>query len=225
MKSKYSILAAACLLLSICGAYATISEDEAIENAVATSREAAAQALNAPEYTWFGLDFTYIKMFGDRGFQKADSRVQFGWNDLILKEKKKFNAQKAFGKKDVTYDFEAVGKRNKNVDLESSIVEKVPPQLTQEQISKEVAKLETGDMTGTGIVFIMELFDKTEKKGYGYMHVVFFDIQSKNVLLSTRMSGKASGFGKRNFWINTVYGTLKQMGGGVYKGLVKKYAK
>jgi len=80
-------------------------------------------------------------------------------------------------------------------------------------------------MTGTGIVFIMELFDKTEKKGYGYMHVVFFDIQSKNVLLSTRMSGKASGFGKRNFWINTVYGTLKQMGGGVYKGLVKKYAK
>lgn len=222
---KIFLALAGWLLLPGVNVSAAISQNEAIENAVVTSREAAAQALNASEYVWFGLDFVYIKMFGDRGFTKADSRIQFGWNDLVLKEKDKFSAQKAFGEKDVTYDFEAVGIRNKNVDLESSIVEKMPPQLTQKQISEEVSKLETKDMAGTGIVFIMELFDKIEKKSYGSMHVVFFDIKTKEVLLSTRMEGRAGGIGKRNYWIKPVYMVMKQLHGGVYKGLAKKYSK
>lgn len=218
----YVTLLTACLLFSGTGLYAAIPTKVVVADSIALSAEAARDALSAPEYVWFGLDFAYIKILGDSGFKDVKTPLPSGWNDLLLREKKKFNMQKAFGKKDFIYDFEAVSERNKDVDLDAAIVRKIPPQLTQSQLAEEVARLETEEMTGTGLVFIMELFDKTENQGY--MHVVFFDIKSKSILLTTRMSGKARGIGKKNFWANTVFFTLEQMRG-VYKGLAKKYSK
>ena len=223
MKSKYSILAAACLLLSISGAYAEIPTKEVVANAYVHSPEAAAAALTASEDTWFGLDFTYLKIFGDSGFKEAPTPLPAGWNELILNEQKKYDAVKTFGKKPVAYDFEPVAKRNKGINLDALIIQQEPPELTQQQIQKEVAALETGDTAGTGIVFMMESFSKPENQGY--LHVVFFDIKTKAVLISARMSGKAGGFGKRNYWAKPVFMVMRQISDGVYKKLVKKYAK
>ncbi|MEZ5198923.1 MAG: hypothetical protein R2764_21855, partial [Bacteroidales bacterium] len=62
---------------------------------------------------------------------------------------------------------------------------------------------------GLGIVFIVESFSK--KSEMGSFFVTFFDIETKRVLLTERMSGKAGGFGIRNYWAKSYYTVLKEM--------------
>jgi hypothetical protein len=55
----------------------------------------------------------------------------------------------------------------------------------------------------------MEKFVKLEEAGY--MWVVFFDLSNKNILLMENMTGKAGGFGWRNYWARSFYTVLKEI--------------
>ena len=48
------------------------------------------------------------------------------------------------------------------------------------------------------MLFIVESFDKVSE--LATIHVTFFDIPSRNILLVEKMSGKPGGFGLRNYW-------------------------
>jgi hypothetical protein len=58
--------------------------------------------------------------------------------------------------------------------------------------------------TGLGIVFIVDRLVKLDKKGQGAVYVVAFDIGTREVLFSERETGRAAGFGFRNFWFRVV---------------------
>lgn len=67
-------------------------------------------------------------------------------------------------------------------------------------------------------MFVLENFNKIEERGT--MWVVFFDIESKQILLTKNMSGKPQGFGFRNYWVRTVYDVMREMGD-QYKNWIK----
>jgi hypothetical protein len=55
---------------------------------------------------------------------------------------------------------------------------------------------------GLGLSFIIESFDKPNARAS--LWVVFFDIESKKILLSKHCVGKPVGFGIRNYWAGAI---------------------
>ena len=41
--------------------------------------------------------------------------------------------------------------------------------------------------------------------------MVFFDIKSRNIVSSFKLTGAASGFGLRNYWAGSVYDAMKKV--------------
>jgi trans-2-enoyl-CoA reductase len=74
---------------------------------------------------------------------------------------------------------------------------------------------------GIGLSFIVENFNKGSQMATVY--VTFFDIASKKVLISEKLSGKAMGIGMRNYWAGAIKAMLKQIDLTEYKNWKTKY--
>jgi hypothetical protein len=72
-----------------------------------------------------------------------------------------------------------------------------------------------GGKKGVGMMFIMESMNKTASQGS--MYVTFIDMGSRKVLYTERMSGKAGGFGFRNYWVKPVYEVIEKIDKTKYK--------
>ena len=163
---------------------------------------------------FYGIDYTHAYFLTPLDFPNtADLKANIeNWNDLIATERDKYSISKFFGKPDVEYNFKMVKALNDNIDVESRLTtdpNKVA-YLDEAQIAEIVSKYDTGDDSGSGLVFIAESYDKPNEKGAYW--VTFFDIGSKKIIKTQRFEGKAKGFGLRNYWANSYYQVMKEAG-------------
>ena len=193
---------------------------------------------NSQSLGWYGLDFTKARMVGDfsgpitcsYGYQvtTADGtgltadlirdNLYSAWNNLILNEPKKYDLEKFFGGKTVSYVTDPVMKLNAQVSLDSI---KVNGSLHEIPFSKE--KLQQiiysykpaipQNASGIGVSFVIEKFDRIAKTAV--FNVVFFDPKTCQVLFSDRILEEPEGFacGLRNYWAGSVYNLLKTIKG------------
>ena len=167
---------------------------------------------NADEIVYYGLDFSNAKMIGTEGFSNPDdikARFFRAWNMVIVNESDKYDLKKAFKKDVIRRDFSVIDERNSLPDADELVIN------SDYKISREdveaIIKNYTGEYdSGVGLVFIIESFSKTGE--IGKMWVTFFDIGSKEVLLTRRYSGEPGGFGLRNYWVRSVYNVINQVG-------------
>ncbi|MCK4406704.1 MAG: hypothetical protein KAV44_03415 [Bacteroidales bacterium] len=162
--------------------------------------------------TWYGLDFSKVKLIGSEGFTDAlkIKNVFFSsWNNLIINEPAKYNLQLMFHKDTVFFDLSVVEKRNKLPEVDELVINNDTYSLDKSTIDEIIKKYNTKEKEGLGIVFIMESFDKPKR--LGTMWVTFFDIASKTVLLTEKMSGKPEGAGFRNYWARTYYNVMAKI--------------
>jgi hypothetical protein len=126
----------------------------------------------------------------------------------------------------VTPDITAVTARNEKVDSKNIRSFSVADfnRLTEADIAAEVKALSLKDKDGTGLVFIMEGMKKEEKKSYGSVWVVLFNMKTKKVLMAERMEQEAAGFGFRNFWVSVVKKSLVEIEKKKYKAWESKYS-
>ena len=170
--------------------------------------QAPEKVLSEKSIVWFGLDFSKIKLINsDADPDKVINRFFKSWNNLIIKEQKKYNIKKAFRKNSMKVDLETVKKRNKLPDPDALIVYD-EYKLKEADIKAVIKKYGSSHEKGMGLVFIMESFDKEEEEGC--MWITFFDIATKNVLFTQRMCGESGGIGFRNYWARTIYNVLKE---------------
>lgn len=161
--------------------------------------------------TWLGLDFSELRILGDAGADAWEIKDRYfgSINDLIINESEKYNVAKAFRRSDFAFDLDAVRKVNAKVDVDklktfsSEDLQRVTPEMVQKMV-KEYAL--TGK-TGYGIVFIVDGFNKMEQSAG--MFVTILDMATQKVLLTKKITGKAMGFGFRNYWARSVYEVLK----------------
>ncbi len=161
------------------------------------------------EITWFGLDFSNVKLIGSIGFTNPESiRNHYfdTWNSLILSESKKYNLTKYFHKESVEPFLSIVTDRNTLPNPEELVIE-TEYSFDIERVKQIIAEYDSGDKEGIGLVFIMESLNKYEKEAN--IWVTFFDIKTKKVLLTEYLNGKARGFGFRNYWARTYYSVMK----------------
>jgi hypothetical protein len=160
---------------------------------------------------WYGLDFTKARMIGMS--EESPSEIKESlfrqWNEVILDQPEKFAIGRFFRKISVYKDPTVVEKRNKKVDTDA-IMSYNEKEITKEDISAMIHDYVNGDKAeGLGLVFIVESFNKGSR--LATVHVTFFDIASKRVLLSKRVSGKPGGFGMRNYWINAIFNIMEKI--------------
>lgn len=167
---------------------------------------------NADEIIYFGLDFSKAKMIGSEGFSNPDdikARFFRSWNMVLVNEASKYDLKKAFKKDVLRRDFSVIDERNTLPDAATLVINS-DYKITREDV-EDVVKDYNGEYnSGVGLVFIIESFNKTGE--IGKMWVTFFDIESKEVLVTRRYSGEPGGFGLRNYWVRTVYNVINQVG-------------
>lgn len=173
--------------------------------------------------TWYGLDFSNIKLIGSEGFTDPDAiknQFFYSWNNLIITETDKYDLAGFFHKSSVENDLSIVKERNMLPDPDELVIN-TDYSFGEDEVKKIISEYDITGKEGIGLVFIMESFNKNEE--LGYMWVSFFDIETKEVLLSNKMSGKPGGFGIRNYWAKSFYNVMKSIGKKKWKAWKAQY--
>lgn len=169
---------------------------------------------------WCGLDYSKVKMIGTQDFRNPSNifpGMLAAWNYLFVKEMlPKLNSMAEA----VKVDIKAVSVRNENANAKQIVREDgtsdemvKPTHISENDIADCVRSYELKNTNGLGLVFIMDRLVKAQETTCIY--VVFFDTNSRQVLLSERICAKTNGAGFRNRW----FGSIKS----VVDKLPKKY--
>ena len=176
--------------------------------------------------TFLGLDFSNANFIGSDGFANPrDIRDRFfhSWNMLMVNEADKYNLMDAFQKSEVMYEIDMVEERNEEVDWGDMVSDKASnaEHLSEDDISKIVSQYNLSGLSGVGLVFIIESFNKIDSEGN--MYVTFIIMDNNKVLFTERMTGRTGGIGLRNYWARTVYNVLIEIEKKRYKKWKSQY--
>jgi len=169
------------------------------------------------DITWLGMDFTQTKFIGsatqfkDAGeISSSEFRDKYipGWNQLFINEQKKYNVAEAVKRTEVKYAMEVTEKANNSI--KSDFFSNNPSdykKLDEQKIADMVKKYDYQGKTGIGLIFFIDGMSKGKDEASGW--VTFVDMKSKKVLMTEYKTGKAGGFGFKNFWAKSFHNILK----------------
>lgn len=185
----------------------------------------ADQLFSTQEIVWCGLDFSEVKLIGAEGFSNPeDVKERFfdSWNQLVLDESNKYNIQKFYQKERQINDLSVVNSRN-SLPAASELLIEGKYLLNKEQLANIIKtyQLEMAS-EGVAVVYVVESLNKTALEAM--VHVVFFDISSREILWTKRYSAPPRGFGLRNYWAYAFYQIMKTSGK-QYQAALKTYQK
>ncbi len=161
------------------------------------------------DISFYGVDFSFAKIYGsDDSYQnltEAFARI----NDLFESEPQKYDMSKALGISRV-YLYNSEAKSNaKNISESDLFAENNSYVLSDEDIANAIAQLKKEGDSQFGAIILTGLLNKTSNRGtFTY---VIFDQQTNQIIFQKELTGKAKGFGLRNFWAGALYSTMKKM--------------
>lgn len=170
--------------------------------------------------TWLGVDFTALRFIGPAsgwGSESTKSPSEMrdtyfqAWNDMIKKEPQNFKIAEAISRIEISSWYEAVEKVNEKTNKKEIFSESSSDYqtLTEEEIKKMVKQYDIKKMKGIGFVLIAEGMNKNiEEASYW---ATFIDLSTKQVLFTKQVTGKAVGFGFRNYWLGSIKNVFKKM--------------
>ena len=164
--------------------------------AIALQAQDTKLVFGSPTAVWYGMDFTKAKMIGfkDESPHKIRDEYFKMWNGVALG----MDLSPTFQKHAVAKDPNGVNKIN--LDRETgTMMADADADFSSTQIADEIKALPAGaQKKGLAVVFIVQSFNKTTN--LATVHVVFFDIATRDVLLSKKVTGKASGGSADKAW-------------------------
>jgi len=169
--------------------------------------------------TWLGLDFTQLKFIGSANQFKGEGAVTNevmrdkyfkGWNQLFITEQKKYNIASAVNRSSVTYAIEITEAANSHSTANYFTDNPTDDQLlTKKKIADLIGNYDFQGKTGLGLLFFVEYMDKNQAEAS--IWVTFVNMETKTVLLTKQETGKAGGFGFRNYWAKSFYNVLSDI--------------
>ena len=182
--------------------------------------QSACDVYTSKEVVWYGIDFSHSHFVGQfNNVNEITSYYFKNWNGLFINESEKYNIRRYYKKKSVINELSVVEKLNSQVLADSLIVFN-SYSFKQGEVDQIISAYQTPQTSGIGLVFIVESFDKT--KDMGFVYVTFFDIATKKVLFTEKVTSPAGGIGFRNFWAKSIFMTLEKSN---IKKWHKKYCK
>jgi hypothetical protein len=174
----------------------------------ANMQSAQSQIPQNEDITWLGMDFTNVKFVGTATqFKEAgeisnsDFRDKYipAWNELFIKEPKKYNVAEAVRRTEVNYALEVTEKVNNGIKNDFFTNNSSDyGTLTEAKVADLVKKYDFNGKNGVGLMFFVDGMSKSRDEASAW--ITFVDMKSKKVLYTAHKTGKAGGFGFRNFW-------------------------
>ena len=169
------------------------------------------------DITWLGIDFTQTKFIGS-AFQFKDAgeitssefRDKYipSWNQLFINEQKKYDVAGAVKRAEVKYAMEVTEKANNGI--KGNFFSDDPndyKKLDEQKIANLVKNYDFQGKPGIGMIFFIDGMSKKKEEASGW--VTFVDMKSKKVLSTEYKTGKAGGFGFKNYWAKSFHNMLK----------------
>ncbi len=183
------------------------------------SKQLSAPVFTASGFTFFGVDYSRVRLIGDHGhgagtnMDPAQIRDKYfnAINELVFNEKKKYDFEKATGGKKIAYDFSSVAKINLTADTAKmrNFSEHVPLKASEIRAMVKKYSLNTSAKNNIGMVLIADKMDRVETEAYYY--VVFFNVADRDVIFYSYVKGKPRGMGYRNYWAGAIYSIVRDM--------------
>ncbi|HWK03001.1 MAG TPA: hypothetical protein VNS58_05195 [Puia sp.] len=178
----------------------------------------SAQTTGSGDITWLGLDFSQAKFIGpasqfkDAGEITNDEfrdKYTVSWNQLFIDEQKKFNVAEMVHRPDVKYALDVTNKANSTIKKE--FFGSSPNDfktIDEKKIGDLVSRYDFQGKTGNGLLFFVEGMSKGLGEAGAWVTLV--DMKAKKVLSTTYKTGKAGGFGFRNYWAKSWFNIMKE---------------
>jgi len=187
-------------------------------NTTASFAQSFAQVLDpAVDVIWLGLDFSMLRIVIDQNdWSHKDPHEMFNaWNEVVLKEKEKYNVAKALHREEVKFAIDVTMDHNAQVPVDSLFTMNGNYEYKTSILSDIVSSYDFKGNHGIGLMFIAESFNRPGN--YGSFWVTFVNLDSKRIIYTQRMGAKPYGFGLRNLWIRPVYDILNKIKSPEYK--------
>ncbi|HEX9512909.1 MAG TPA: hypothetical protein VF939_20605 [Puia sp.] len=187
-------------------------------NIQSVSAQTKEDVLNgSADITWLGLDFSQVKFIGPATqFKDAGeiSNEQFreytaSWNQLFISEQKKYNVAEMVHRPEVKYALDVTNKANSSI--KKDFFGNNPNDfktLDEKKIGDLVKNYDFQGKTGAGLLFFVEGMSKGLQEAGAWVTLV--DMKSKKVISTTYKTGKAGGFGFRNYWAKSWFNIIKE---------------
>lgn len=158
--------------------------------------------------TFLGIDYRFVEIT-DQTISQQDLLTKYipDWNDIVLREKDKFDFNKALHRGNVIFANDVAAKVNSKIDRDLHS----KSELQESQINNISQDYDLNGKAGVGFILVMRKMDKNEKEASAY--AVFIDMASRDILDVRKVSGKPGGFGVRNYWANALGNILEDMHG------------
>jgi hypothetical protein len=175
---------------------------------------------------FFGLDFTRVKIIGEP-LSKTDDIVakQFTLiNEKFVNERKKFDLNKVFNKPNLSTSIGMVNKRNEAIDPSTLLSEDSDDfqRLEPKDIDALVQNFDFDGKSGTGLLFVVEGYNKALKKISVY--VTYINLDAKKVILTERVEGElGAGFTYANYWLSGFKSLMDNIDKKHFKAWKSKY--
>ncbi len=175
---------------------------------------------------FLGLDFTKVKIIGEP-LSKTDDIVakQFTLiNQKFVNERKKFDLNKVFNKPNLSTAIGMVNKRNEAIDPDQLLSEDSDDyqRLNKNDIETLVKNFDYDGKTGTGLLFVVEGYNKTLKEISVW--VTYINLDTKTVILTERTTGAlTSGFTYANYWLSGFKSLMDKIDKKEFKAWKSKY--
>lgn len=175
---------------------------------------------------FLGLDFTKVKIIGEP-LSKTNDIVdkQFTLiNQKFVNERKKFDLNKVFNKPNLSTAIGMVNKRNEAIDPDQLLSEDSDDyqRLDKKDIENLVKNFDYDGKSGTGLLFVVEGYNKTQKEISVY--VTYINMDTKTVILTERVTGAlTAGFTYANYWLSGFKSLMDNIEKKEFKAWKSKY--
>lgn len=209
------------ILLSVAIAFASF----------ATNAQTMKELVNGSEHkvTWLGIDYSHVKLIGDfnqfaeagaSGPQLVKDKYFSGWNELIIKEYKKYDLQGALRKDTVYFKIGAINKINAATPIENMEADE-EPNYTTEDVKSFVKNYNFNVTEGFGVLLVCEYMNKlTQKAKY---HLLIYNMSTKEIIHTEEFTGVAGGFGLRSYWAKPYFEVIDQIKAKRFKAWKKEF--
>ncbi|NPD45781.1 hypothetical protein [Lentimicrobium sp. S6] len=163
------------------------------------------------DMVFYGLDFTQARFTGGSGLTSPASmqdKYMPALNELMMDERKRYDVAKSYKKKNVEYNFYRADDLNAAFDVYDHYVNGKIENLSEEQIQSVVQNYKDEKHSGLGLVYIID--EVSHGNNLISIQIVFFDIDTQEVLLVKRARGGMKGFSIRNYYAGGIRQIIKE---------------
>lgn len=160
---------------------------------------------------FYGLDFSQARFTGGSGLTSPagmQDKYMPALNELMIDERKRYDVAKSYKKKNVEYYFYMADALNADFDVYESYVNGKVENLSDTEIQTVISKYKDDKHSGLGLVYVVD--EVSHGNNLISIQIVFFDIDTQEVLLVKRARGGMKGFSIRNYYAGGIRQIIKE---------------